>query len=361
MTHRPKIAFYAPMKAPDHPNPSGDRHIARLTLQALARAGFDPTCVSNLRTLDMAGDPATQARLRAGAEAQAARLIDEMAAAPPALWFTYHCYYKAPDLLGPTIAKALDIPYALSEASVSPKRHHGPWADFAALSDTAIARADRLFWTTARDRPALEAAGHGPKMRHLPAFLDPGPVVAPRPSGTPLNLLCVAMMRPGDKLESYRRLAAALAHLPTNRGGDWRLTVVGHGTAHDAVMALLAPFANRVIHIDDIRDSSLIRPHYQAADLLVWPGVNEGVGMAWLEAQAAGLPVIAEDGPAARAIIGGGNLPPPDDPRAFARAITIAAANRPALSHAARAHIDRHHSLDAATATLKSNLLELVP
>ena len=54
MTDRLRIAFYAPMKAPDHPNPSGDRHIARLTLQALARAGYDATCVSRLRVLDMA-------------------------------------------------------------------------------------------------------------------------------------------------------------------------------------------------------------------------------------------------------------------------------------------------------------------
>jgi glycosyltransferase involved in cell wall biosynthesis len=165
------------------------------------------------------------------------------------------------------------------------------------------------------------------------------------------------MMRPGDKQESYRRLAAALAHLP----GDWRLTVVGHGIARKAALAVLAPFAERLIHIDDIDDSSLIRPHYEAADLLIWPGVNEGVGMVWLEAQAAGLPVIAEDGPAARAVIGGGKLTPPDDPCAFAEAITIAAAARPALSRAARAHIDMHHSLDAAAETLKSSLSELLP
>jgi glycosyltransferase involved in cell wall biosynthesis len=352
----PRIAFYAPMKAPDHPNPSGDRHIARLTLQALARAGFEATCVSRLRTLDMTGDRLTQARLRSEAGAEATRLIGELAGAPPALWFTYHCYYKAPDLIGPTVADVLGIPYALSEASVSPKRHSGRWADFAALSDTAIARADCLFWTTARDRPALEAAGHGPKMIHLPAFLDPGPAVEHRPAGDPLRLLTVAMMRPGDKLESYRRLAAALAHLP----GDWRLTVVGHGTTRDAVLALLAPFAQRLVHIDNIEDSDLIRPHYETADLLLWPGVNEGVGMAWLEAQAAGLPVVAEDGPAARAVIGGGKLTPPDDPRAFAEAIAEAAADRPALSRAARTHVAARHSLDAAAATLKSSLSELL-
>ncbi len=191
-------------------------------------------------------------------------------------------------------------------------------------------------------------------MIHLAAFLDPGPAVAPRPSGDPLGLLTVAMMRPGDKLESYRRLAAALAHLP----GDWRLTVVGHGAAREAVLTLLAPFADRLVHIDDIVDPAAIRPHYQAADLMVWPGVNEGVGMAWLEAQAAGLPVVAEDGPAARALIDG-RLPPPNDPRAFAEAIAEAAADRPALSRAARAHVEAHHSLAAAAAILKSSLAEL--
>jgi len=352
-----RIAFYAPMKAPDHPNPSGDRLIARMTLLALARAGFEATCVSQLRTLDMVGDRSVQTRLQTEARDEASRLISEFTATAPALWFTYHCYYKAPDLIGPVVAKALEIPYVISEASVSPKRHDGPWADFAALSDTAIAQADLLFWTTQRDRPAMTAAGHGAKMIHLPAFLDPGPEPVSRGAGNPLRLLTVAMMRPGDKLESYRRLAAALACLP----GDWQLTVIGNGTAREAVLSLLAPFAERIIRLGEIDDRDLIRHHCEAADLMVWPGVNEGVGMAWLEAQAAGLPVLAEDGPAARAVIGGGKLTPPDDPAAFAGAITIAAADRAALSRIARAHIDRYHSLDAAAATLRTNLSDLLP
>ena len=193
-------------------------------------------------------------------------------------------------------------------------------------------------------------------MIHLAAFLDPGPDPGSRPAGNPLKLLTVAMMRPGDKLESYRRLAAALACLP----GDWQLTVVGHGAAREAVLALLVPFADRIVHIGDIDDASLIRPHYEAADLMVWPGVNEGVGMAWLEAQAAGLPVIAEDGAAARAVIGAGRLAPPDDPRAFAKAIAEAAASRLGLSRAARAHVEAHHSLAAAAESLKSSLSELL-
>ena len=35
MTHPPRIAFYAPLKPPDHSRPSGDRQMARMLLAAL--------------------------------------------------------------------------------------------------------------------------------------------------------------------------------------------------------------------------------------------------------------------------------------------------------------------------------------
>jgi len=352
---RPVVALYAPMKPPDHPRPSGDREIARATLAALARAGFAPRLATRLRLIDLAGDPAEQARLGRAAAAEAEGLIAVWRGAPPAAWLTYHCHYKAPDLIGPVVARALGIPYLISEPSLSPRRLSGPWAGFAAAAADAIARADRLFWTTPRDRPALEAAGNGKRMTHLPAFLDPGPAVAPRPAGTPLDLLTVAMMRPGDKFESYRRLAAGLARLAL----PWRLTVVGDGPARDACLAPLMALGP-VAHRADLAGPAAIRPFYEAADLLVWPGVGEGVGMAWLEAQAAGLPVVAEDGPAARAVVGAGHLVPPDDPQALADAIGAAAAERAALSARARAHVLARHGLDAAARTLGAEIRSLI-
>ena len=51
-----RIAFYAPLKAPDHPTASGDRLIAGLLVRALARAGHEVVIVSRLRTFDGAGD-----------------------------------------------------------------------------------------------------------------------------------------------------------------------------------------------------------------------------------------------------------------------------------------------------------------
>ena len=55
------IAFYAPMKPPDDPVPSGDRTMARALLAALEGAGLgDMQPVSRLRSRDGEGDPAAQ-------------------------------------------------------------------------------------------------------------------------------------------------------------------------------------------------------------------------------------------------------------------------------------------------------------
>ena len=368
-----KLAFYAPMKPPCHPVPSGDRAIARLTLRALKLAGCAPETLSTLRVFDAAGSPAAQADLTARARAEAERLIAALRPDPPAAWLTYHCHYKAPDLIGPAVAQALEIPYLVAEPSISPRRRHGPWARFARASEAALARADRLFWTTARDLPALLAAGHGDKLVHLPAFLDPGPPVPPRAARAPLRLLAVGMMRPGAKVESWRRLAAGLERLD----GDWELTAVGGGGESAAVRAMLraaSPRAARVRFLGTVDNPETVRAHCEAHDLLVWPGVDEGVGMVWLEAQAAGLPVVAEDGPAARAALGvdsgrgdsgggdsvraapGGRLAPPDDPAALAAAVRDAAARRAELSAGARAHIEARHAIGAAAAVLRREL-----
>ena len=59
-----KVAFYAPLKPPDHPVPSGDRQLARALLQALRAGGHETFVASRFRSYDGAGDAARQARLR---------------------------------------------------------------------------------------------------------------------------------------------------------------------------------------------------------------------------------------------------------------------------------------------------------
>ena len=62
MTGGLPAAFYAPLKSPRHPAPSGDRTMARLLSTTLVRAGFAPDLASEVRTLDKHGDRDAQDR-----------------------------------------------------------------------------------------------------------------------------------------------------------------------------------------------------------------------------------------------------------------------------------------------------------
>ncbi|AWK89524.1 glycosyltransferase family 4 protein [Azospirillum thermophilum] len=364
-TGRP-VAFYAPLKAPDHPVPSGDRQMARLLLRALAQAGFRPEIASRLRSYDGRGDAAAQRAIAGDAAAERDRLLRLYREEPgrrPALWLSYHVYYKAPDLIGPAVAADLGIPYVAAEASRARKRLDGPWAGFAAAAEAAIDGAAMVLCVSERDRQAVEAYGPpGQRVGRLPPFLElPPPVERPCP-GEPPRLLTVAMMRPGDKLASYRLLAGALERIA---GRPWRLDVIGDGTAADEVAALLAPFGERVRR-HGLLPPEALSPWYAAADLMPWPGLNEAFGMVYLEAQAHGTPVVAVDNAGTGTVIrhGLGGLLTAPDAEDFARAVA-GLLDRPerltAMRRDARRHVEAHHSLEAAAERLRHLLGSLLP
>ncbi len=354
MTQR--IAFHAPMKPPDHPTPSGDRRMARLFLDALRHAGYAPEIASDLRVRDGAGDPAVQARYFDAAkdeiDAIAARWSDD----PPALWFTYHCYYKAPDLIGPALTERFGIPYVIAEASRARKRLEGPWATFAQCAEAAIDRADLLLAMTEHDRFALDRdAKAGQEVVDFPPFIDPGDTPPRKASSDALHLLTVAMMRGEDKLASYRAMAEAVHGL----GDDWHLTIIGDGPHRTEVQAMFEGFGNKISFAGEISDTPLLRQHYEAADVFVWPGVNEAYGMVYLEAQAAGTPVVAEDWPGPQAVIGtGSKLTAKGDPKGLCNAIK-AVGSDPDASASARLYILDRHSMTAAAENLAALLRAL--
>lgn len=359
----PRIAFYAPLKPVDHPIPSGDRQMARLILRALEATG-PVEVASSLRVYDGAGDPAIQSRLTASAAAECDRLLSLYAAEParrPALWLSYHVYYKAPDLIGPAVARRLGIPYVVVEATRARKRLTGPWSAFAAAAESAIEAADLVLCVSARDRQAVEAYGPpGQQVAMLPPFLDLPPAPDAREPGSPPRLLTVAMMRPGDKLASYRLLADALSLLTAR---PWTLDIVGGGPAAAEVAALFAPFGPRV-KLHGACAPADLAAHYKAADLLVWPGLNEAFGMVYLEAQAHGLPVLAVDNAGTGTVIRDGLCGRLTGPACqdFAAALSALLADPPALrrlGQSARAHVEAHHALSAAAQRLRGLLTGL--
>lgn len=356
------IAFYAPMKPPTDAVPSGDRTMARALVAALAGMGLgEVRLISDLQSRDGKGDSSRQDKILRAAGAEIERLSEEK---PPTLWLTYHSYYKAPDLLGPALSRHWNIPYALVEATRAAKRLTGPYARFAAAAEAACDAADVIFHMTERDREALER--HRPPHQtliKLRPFLNQealNTATNRHADGGPTHFLACAMFRTGDKLESYRALATALALV---RSDDWILTIIGDGPRRADVESLFSAFGDRVIFLGALAPEQLA-DHFASADILLWPGVGEAFGMVYLEAQAQGCPVLAEDRPGVRDVVrDGGWLVAPEDPSAFATAIEMLMTDdeaRLAVGRKARVQIAADHLLDAARVNLKAGLEPLI-
>ena len=346
-----RIAFYAPMKSPKHPVPSGDREMARGIMAALNDPGRNAQVelVSEFRCYDGKGDAAAQTRLIEEAELEVERLLAQVGWDA---WVTYHNYYKAPDLLGPKVAKALGIPYVLAEATRAAKRLGGPWDRFARASDAACDSANAIFYLT-----ALDAEGLAPYKRenqpfvHLPPFLMRETLPDEHQGAT---ILSVGMMRHGDKLASYEIIAGALEHLP----GDWIYEIAGDGPARVEVEALFARFGDRVRFLGELNADEM-QQAYHRARVFLWPGVNEAFGMVYMEAQAAGVPAIAQDRPGVRDVVPSSGLAPVGDADELANAVAVLLRDDTVWetrSQEAQDLIRKRHLLGAARQTLWSVL-----
>lgn len=372
-----RVAFYAPVKTPDHPAPSADRRMARLLWQALEAAGHRPLLASDFRSYEGEGDRDRQAELERQGAAHAARAIAAYEAAPeaerPRAWLTYHPYHKAPDWLGPAVTKAFAIPYLLVGASYMRRQAGGPFARWLSHTAHAIACAQIVLSVTPEDEESVRSLiGNRTRLHRLAPFLDPAPyrsldrAAARRAlaASLPLDpdrlwLLTVAMMRPGNKLASYRLLGRSLGLIAEP---PWQLLVVGDGNARSLVEEALAPIGEGRTIFAGARAEHALPEIYAACDLYAWPAYNEASGMAMLEAQAAGLPVVAGDWRGASGVVADGKtgvLTPRHDDVAFAEAVVELCANagkRREMGEAAAARVREHHGLETAALTLRRAL-----
>ncbi len=353
--------------------------MARLLFRAMTAAGHEVFVASRFRTWEPAGDRHRQLRLRHIGARLALRVAQRIQRSPPAsrpdAWMTYHLYHKAPDWTGPAVAQILHIPYIVVEASHAAKQRNGPWSLGYDAATEAIRGADCVIALNSDDLAGIHALRQQ-RVVHMKPFLElpAAPTCGSRrrlkeklgrDHGIDADapwLIAVAMMRERSKLESYRLLAKSLRRLLHMR---WNLTLIGDGPARAGVAAAYADLPPERIHFAGELGRSGVTDWLTAADVFVWPAVNEAYGMAVLEAQACGLPVVAGRVGGVGDIVAQGEtgLLVAQDAAGFAQAVGAMLTDhdlRKRMGARARRKVEREHDIAAAKTVLHRLLVETV-
>jgi glycosyltransferase involved in cell wall biosynthesis len=365
--------FYSPIKRASASAPSGLQRAASLMIQALEVAGYAVETPDLPLTFDAEGVLSVQEAARSAALSAASQLKQVLLRRRelPSVFVTYHNYYKSPDWIGPYLAQALRIPYAITEASYAARRADGAWAAHHAASVAALHRADVVFASTGRDKAGLEALA--PPCRRLvplPPFIAVEPFAAAVRTGPPrgrgpgcgrVRVAAAAAMRDERKVESFRRLFAAVGTLNPEAV---EIVVAGDGPARAQIESLAGALVRKGYAIAFLGAVPAARmPAFLAGcDILAWPGFGEAYGLIFLEAQAAATPVVAQAHKGVPSVVRdgvGGILTDPDQPQAFAAALAhlVRDANlRDALGRAGARWVAAERSVPAAAEIFRREL-----
>jgi len=136
------------------------------------------------------------------------------------------------------------------------------------------------------------------------------------------TILCVARQYPRKHVADLLR-AFALARLAAP---DARLVVVGDGPEHVRLRALAAELGlgESALLLGGLPDDDEVVAWYRRAGIFCLPSVQEGFGIVFLEAMAAGLPIVAARSAAIPEVVPdgvAGTLVPPGDIAALAEAL----------------------------------------
>lgn len=353
-----KICFYTPFKPLDHPNPSGDLVTASDLFDFLAGRGHEVSAASSLRCRWIPWKPWLWPRVLWERNRAARRFGSGRCD----LWFSYHSYYKAPDLLGPAVSRRLGVPYVLFQGIYSTRRRrHWITRPGFELNRSALLAARHIFTNKRRDLINLRRIVPAERITYIAPGLHPDQFVFDPAARLQLRrawgigndpvILTVAMFRPGVKADGVAWVIRTCGELG-RRGRRFALVIAGDGKERGRLERLARDEVRAHTHfVGRIPRRELYR-YYSAADLFFFPGIREALGMVYLEAQSCGLPVVAFENagvPEAVQKDRTGLLTPLEDERALVDAVDRLlsdASLRRQMGEHARARVRECHDLE---------------
>ena len=367
-----KILFYAPFKPLDHAHPSGDLVTATEIVDYLIKKGHQVVAASSLRCRWIYWKPWLWPKLIVEKRKVVRRFLKD----DYDLWFTYHTYYKAPDLLGPYATSKLTIPYVIFQGIYSTKRRRKLKTLPGFYLNRDVLRAARhVFINKTVDWINLKRLLPNERISYLAPGIypdqfcfDPNARQALRTQwniGDVPVVFSAAMFRADVKTEGLIWVIRACGEL-VRRGHHLRLVIAGDGKERDKLQRLAEEQLPERFHFaGEIPRSEMFR-YYSASDVFAFPGIQESLGMVFLEAQSCGLPVVAFDNAGVPEAVQDGRtgfLVPMYAVKPFADAIERLLKNkdlRQQMSRAAQAHIRQNHDLNQNYQKMETKLQALV-
>ncbi len=223
----------------------------------------------------------------------------------PDIWLTYHSYYKSPDLLGPTICKALNIPYTMFQGIYSTKRRRKlKTAPGFYLNRHALQRAEHVFTNRQSDLKNLQRIIPEEQLSYIKPGIFPEMFQFDEQArikmrqlwqvhSTPV-ILSAAMFRPDVKTQGLTWLITALGKL-ADQEVPFKLVIAGDGSERKKLTTMAHKILpGRLIFAGKIKREKMAE-FYSGGDIFAFPGIRESLGMVYLEAQSCRLPVVAFD------------------------------------------------------------------
>jgi glycosyltransferase involved in cell wall biosynthesis len=294
-----RICFYAPFKPLGHTQPSGDLVTATGIFDFLVNQGHQVMAASSLRCRWIYWKPWLWLKL-IWERKQVVKRFSNISAD---LWFTYHSYYKAPDLLGPAVSRKLNIPYVIFQGIYSTKRRR-QWQAKPGfyLNKNSLCAAHHVFSNKSVDLLNLKRLLPENRVTYVTPGIIPGEFSFDENARKKLRrswdieddpvIFSAAMFRSDVKTEGLIWVIRACASL-YREGQNFRLIIAGDGKEREKLQQMAHEHVpDRVIFLGKIPRKDMYR-YYSAADVFVFPGIRESLGMVFLEAQSCGLPVVA--------------------------------------------------------------------